>query len=128
TAGALYMNYWLPMVPVWLWVVVFSAILIYINARSVNAFGTFEYWFAMIKVIAIVVFILVGLTLIFGINGIGSAAHNYVAFGGFLPHGWWGVWLGVLVGIFSFYGVEIVAITAGEAEDPGRAVPQAMRT
>jgi len=127
TAAALYMNYWLPTVPIWIWVVVFSAVLIFVNARAVNAFGTFEYWFAMIKVIAIIAFIIVGLILIFGVNGVGSVVHNYVGFGGFLPHGWGGVWLGVLVGVFSFYGVEIVAITAGEAEEPERALPRAMR-
>ncbi|QBD77505.1 amino acid permease [Ktedonosporobacter rubrisoli] len=128
TAAALYMSFWFSAIPAWIWVVIFSAALIFVNARSVHVFGTIEYWFAMIKVIAIVAFIIVGCILIFGINGVGSAMHNYVSVGGFLPHGWAGVWLGVLVGVFSFYGVEIVAITAGEAENPEHAVPLAMRT
>ena len=91
TAVGLYMRFWIPSVPVWVWVLIFSVALIYVNARAVNTFGTFEYWFAMIKVVAIVAFILIGLVLIFGINGVESAQQNYVGHGGFLPNGLGGV-------------------------------------
>lgn len=127
TAVGLYMRFWIPGVPVWAWILVFAAALIFINARAVNTFGTFEYWFAMIKVAAIVAFIMVGLVLIFGVNGVDSAYQNYTGSGGFLPNGLSGVWLAVLIGIFSFYGTEVVAVTSGEAEDPGRSIPRAMR-
>lgn len=128
TAAGLYMKFWVPNVPIWVWVVIFSAALVFVNSRTVKAFGVFEYWFASIKVAAIIAFIIVGVILIFGVHGISSAVHNYTGFGGFLPHGWSGVWLGVLVGIFSFYGTEVVAVTSGEAQDPDRTIPRAMRS
>jgi amino acid transporter, AAT family len=127
TAAGLYMQFWLPNIPVWVWVVVFSAGLVLVNALSVNVFGTFEYWFAMIKVVAIIAFIITGLIVIFGIHGVSTASHNYVGHGGFFPHGLSGVWLAVLVAIFSFYGVEVVAVTGGEAERPEQSLPRAMR-
>jgi AAT family amino acid transporter len=127
TAVGLYMQFWIPGVPVWVWVLVFAVTLVYVNARAVNTFGTFEYWFAMIKVVAIIAFIIVGLILILGINGVGSAYQNYTGSGGFLPYGLSGVWLAVLIGIFSFYGTEVVAVTSGEAEDPGSSIPRALR-
>ena len=99
------------------------------NARSVGAFGTFEYWFSMIKVSAIVVFILLGAAVLLGIHQqrpIGL--ENFHANGGFLPHGWLGVWLALAFVIFGFIGTEVVAVTAGEAKDPERSVPRAMRT
>jgi len=127
TAVGLYMQFWVPGIPVWVWVVLFAVILVYINARAVNTFGTVEYWFAMIKVAAIVAFIVMGVILILGINGVDSAYQNYTGFGGFLPNGWSGVWLACLVAVFSFYGTEVVAVTSGEAEDPGSAIPRALR-
>jgi L-asparagine transporter-like permease len=110
-------------------VVVYSALLIFVNATSVGAFGTFEYWFSMIKVTAIGVFIVLGAGVLLGIHQrqpIGL--ENYHAHGGFLPHGWLGVWMALAFVIFSFIGTEIVAVTAGEAKDPERSVPRAMRT
>ena len=127
TAVGLYMRFWIPGIPVWVWVLVLGLALVYVNSRAVNTFGTFEYWFAMIKVVAIVAFILVGLILVFGVNGVDSAQQNYLEHGGFLPNGLGGVWLAVLVAIFSFYGTEVVAVTSGEAEDPARSIPRAMR-
>jgi L-asparagine transporter-like permease len=101
---------------------------VYVNARNVGSFGTFEYWFAMIKVIAIVLFIVLGLGLLIGVGprkGIGVA--NFTEFGGFLATGWRGVWMAMVFVIFSFMGTEVVAVTSGEAKDPETAVPRAMR-
>jgi AAT family amino acid transporter len=128
-AAGIYTRWWFPHTPVWMWVIVYSALLVFINARSVAAFGTFEYWFSMIKVSAIAVFILMGAAILLGIRQqrpIGL--ENFRANGGFLPHGWTGVWLALSFVIFSFIGTEIVAVTAGEAEDPERSVPRAMRS
>src|SRR5262249_37886765 len=94
TAAGIYIAYWLPDVPQWTSVTLVSAALVALNAMQVNRLGEFEYWFAMIKVAAIVAFILVGLSLIFGIgspHAIGLA--NLTGYGGFLPAGWKGVWL-----------------------------------
>src|SRR5580693_5186452 len=66
TAVALYMQYWFPTLPGWLWIIGFSALLILVNARSVNVFGAIEYWFSAIKVTAIVIFILLGAYIVFG--------------------------------------------------------------
>ena len=128
-AAAIYTQWWFPHTPTWLWVVVYSLLLIFINATSVGAFGTFEYWFSMIKVTAIGVFIVLGAAVLLGVHQqrpIGLA--NFHANGGFMPKGWLGVWLALAFVIFSFIGTEVVAVTAGEARDPERSVPRAMRT
>lgn len=94
-----------------------------------GSFGAFEYWFAMIKVVAIVLFIAFGLGLLFGIGpqpALGLT--NYTHAGGLLPKGLKGVWMAMVFVIFSFIGTEVVAVTAGEAQDPDRALPKAMRT
>ena len=128
-AAAIYTRWWFPNTPVWAWVIFYSAALVYVNARSVGAFGTFEYWFSMIKVSAIVVFIALGAAILLGIHQqrpIGL--ENFRAYGGFLPRGWLGVWQALAFVIFSFIGTEVVAVTAGEAKNPEVAVPRAMRT
>ena len=129
TAIAIYCQWWFPSTPKWAWIVAFSAALLYANMRSVGSFGSFEYWFAMIKVVAIVLFIICGLALLAGLGprpAIGLA--NFTAHGGFLPHGWRGVWMAIVFVIFSYIGTEVVAVTAGEAKDPKTAVPRAMRS
>lgn len=128
TAAAIYMSFWFPDFPRWIWVILFSLIMISINSISVKNFGIFEYWFAMIKVIAIILFIILGLALIFGIGVKPVGISNLTAHGGFAPNGWFGVWMGLLMAIFSFDGVEVIAVSSGEAKEPERAVPRAMRT
>jgi amino acid transporter, AAT family len=95
---------------------------------QVNRLGEFEYWFAMIKVTAIVAFTVVGIFLIFGRGSHGSIAWaNLTQHGGFLPAGWKGVWLSLTITITSYMGVEVIAVTAGEAEHPEVTIPRAMR-
>jgi L-asparagine transporter-like permease len=128
TAVAIYFSTWFPAVPHWVWVVSVSTGLIAVNAMRVGSFGEFEYWFAIIKVIAIVAFILVGLGLIFGIGparAIGFS--NLTSHGGLLPTGLKGVWLAMSLTLTSYMGVEIIGITAGEAIEPNRTVPRAIR-
>jgi len=128
-AGGLYMSYWFPGSPVWMWSLGFAIALIYINSRSVTNFGSFEYWFALIKVVAIIVFIILGLTYIFGWVGEPVGLHNLTGLeGGFMPNGFSGVWMAVIMAIFSFYGIEVIAVTSGEAKDPVTAIPAALRT
>src|SRR5689334_22359265 len=129
TAAGIYISYWFPNVPQWIWVLLVSGALVALNSMQVNRLGEFEYWFAMIKVIAIVAFILVGLSLIIGIgsrDAIGLA--NLTQRGGFLPAGWKGVWLSLTITVTSYMGVEIIAVTAGEAEHPEVTIPHAMRS
>ena len=128
-AIAIYCQWWFPNTPKWMWTVAFSVALVYVNARSVGSFGTFEYWFAMIKVVAIILFIVFGAAVLFGIGpspAIGLT--NYTAYGGFLPTGLKGVWMAMVFVIFSYIGTEVVAVTAGEARDPTEAIPKAMRS
>ncbi len=129
TAVAIYFGFWFPRVPGWEWILLVSSALVIINALQVGNFGEFEYWFALIKVLAIIIFIVVGLLLITGLGprpAVGLA--NLTNQGGFLPHGWRGVWLAMSLVITSYMGVEVIAVTAGEAENPSVSIPRAMRT
>jgi amino acid transporter, AAT family len=127
-AASIYMGYWFPAVPGALWVLGFAAALIYVNSRAVGALGQVEYWLVMIKVVAVVLFVGLGLLVLAG--GTGEPATglgNLTAHGGFMPFGISGVWLGCCFVIYSFIGVEIVGVTSGEASDPARTIPRAMR-
>ena len=126
-AASIYCQHWFPKVPSWLWIAGFSAALVYVNARSVASFGAFEYWFSMIKVMTIAIFLILGAALLLGIGFPRLGIANYTAHGGFLPNGWLGVGLGVAMAIFSFLGLEVVAVTSGEAQDPTTALPRALR-
>ncbi|OZI28048.1 amino acid permease [Bordetella genomosp. 1] len=125
TAVAEYMKFWFADVPPWVWTLGFAALLVGINAMSVKAFGTAEYWFSTIKVSAIVAFILMGAYVVWGNPQYG--VRHYTEHGGFFPHGLWGMWVAVIVSIFSYLSVEMIAVAAGEAEEPERAVRQAFR-
>ena len=126
-AAGKYCQHWLPDVPLWPFVTIFSAALIYLNTISIEDFGTTEYWFAMIKVVTVFIFLFLGAALLLGIGFPRIGAANYTAHGGFFPNGWSGVGLGVTMAIFSYLGLEIVGTTAGEARDPQVAVPYALR-
>jgi amino acid transporter, AAT family len=108
--------------------VLVSSLLVALNSMQVKRLGEFEYWFAMIKVTAIVAFIAVGGFLLFGrgSHGVNPWA-NLTQHGGFLPAGWKGVWLSLTITITSYMGVEVIAVTAGEAERPEVTIPRAMR-
>jgi L-asparagine transporter-like permease len=135
TAIALYMRLWFPGSPGWLWILAFAALLIGVNARSVNVFGVVEYWFSAIKVTAIVIFILLAGYILLRAPAMltpGAADgtvgfRNYTAYGGFLPHGLWGAWSAVFVALFSYLSIEMIAVAAGEAADPEIAVARAFR-
>lgn len=128
TAAAMYMKYWYPDVPGGYWMVAFSMALIVANAFSVKVFGAIEYVFSLIKLCAIVVFILLGAYVVYGApadTSIGFA--NYTNDRGFFPNGWWGTWVAVIVAFFSYLSIEMIAVAAGEAKDPQRAVTRAFR-
>ena len=110
-ASATYMRYWFPQIPATAWIAGFAALLLFINLGAVHAFGSFEYWFAMIKVVVIAAFILIGAGLLLG----GKAQPHYTADGGFLPHGATGPLLALSFVLFNYLGTEMVAISSGEA-------------
>ena len=128
-AAGTYMGFWFPGVPVWIWSLGFAAAIVFLNSRSVKNFGTVEYWFALIKVTAILGFIILGGAAILGVAQPAVGFHNLTGLpGGFAPHGFRGIWMGAIMGIFSFIGVELIAVTAAETPDPKTAIPAALRS
>jgi L-asparagine transporter-like permease len=131
TAVALYMHFWYPAPPGWLWILLFSGLLITVNALSVDVFGAVEYWFSAIKVAAIVLFIALAGWIVLRANGSGPAApgfHYYLDHGGFFPKGLWGAWVAVIMAVFSYLSIEMIAVAAGEAAHPEVAVVRAFRS
>jgi len=128
-AAGIYMTYWFPEAPVWIWSLGFAAVVIYVNCRSVSNFGTVEYGFAFIKVTAIVIFIIIGFANIvgFGVKPVGLG-NLYQLPGGFLPHGLKGMWMAVILGALYFVGIEVIAVTSAEVPNPEKAIPAALRT
>nr|WP_312824790.1 amino acid permease [Acinetobacter oleivorans] len=129
TAVADYMKLWFPEVGSWVWIAFFSLTLLVVNAYSVKAFGLVEYWFSTIKVFAIIVFILLAVGILTQSHGGAvQVVSNLTEHGGFFPHGFSGVWIGVIISIFSYLSIEMIAVAAGEAKDPERAVKKAFKS
>jgi len=135
TAVALYMKFWFPAVPGWVWILAFSSSLIMVNAFRVSTFGTVEYWFSLVKITAIVAFILLAGYLVIQSSGAHSNVsagsvgfRNYTAYGGFLPHGVGGMWVAVIMSVFSYLSIEMIAVAAGEAAQPELAITRAFRS
>jgi amino acid transporter, AAT family len=126
-AASIYCKFWFPETPSWVWIGLFSVMILYVNTTNIGSLGTFEYWLSMVKVVTILAFLILGSALLFGVGFPRVGLGNYSAHGGFYPHGWRGVGLGVILGLFSFFGIEVVGSTAGEAADPKVAVPKALR-
>jgi GABA permease len=125
-AGAEILQNWLPGIPSWVMSLVLMTVLTATNLWSVRSFGEFEFWFASIKVAAIIVFIAIGLGWLLGIGGGDSPGlSNLTSHGGFFPEGGVTVLSGIVVVIFAFVGAEIVTIAAAESEEPERAVAKA---
>ena len=111
-ASATYARYWFPQVPAWAFVLGFGTALVLVNVLPVHHFGWFEYWFAMLKVVTIVAFIVIGAALL----GAGRLPAHYTSSGGFFPNGGAAPILALSFAIFTFGGVEMVAISSGEAK------------
>ena len=127
-ACSIYMAYWFPGVPGAVWVLLFAASLLYMNTWAVGRLGTIEYWLVMIKVTALVLFASLAVLVVTGLTGEPAIGlKNLTGHQGFAPFGLTGVWLGCCFTIYSFIGVEIVGVTSGEASDPARTIPAAMR-
>jgi len=129
TVIGVYVNYWFPDIPQWVTALATLIVVTLINLMNVKAFGEFEFWLALIKVVAIIGMILVGLGIIlfgFGNGGQPMGLDNLWAHGGFMPNGIEGILLSLVLVMFSFGGVELVGITAGEAKDPRKSIPSAI--
>ncbi|WP_405842385.1 amino acid permease [Streptomyces platensis] len=131
TAAGHYIAYWWPSVPVWATAATALAVLFVANLVSVKLFGELEFWFASIKAVAIIALIVIGIgVLTFGFSSAGDTAsvRHLWADGGFAPHGVWQSMLAMQGVVFAYLGVELVGVTAGEAENPKQTLRKAINT
>nr|WP_258363077.1 amino acid permease [Salmonella enterica] len=126
TAVGKYIQFWYPEIPTWASAAAFFVIINAINLTNVKVFGEMEFWFAIIKVIAVIAMILFGAWLLFSDTaGPQATVRNLWEQGGFLPHGWTGLVMMMAIIMFSFGGLELVGITAAEADNPEQSIPKA---
>ncbi|MCF5707526.1 amino acid permease [Pseudomonas syringae] len=131
TAFGIYMGFWFPEVPRWIWVLGIVFLIGALNLCNVKVFGETEFWLSLLKVGAIIAMILAGFgIMLFGIGTSASGTEvgisNLWAHGGFMPNGVAGLIASFAVVMFAFGGIEIIGITAGEAKDPQRTLPRAI--
>lgn len=129
TASTMIMKFWFPNSPSLLWSLGFLLLIFFLNYLSVKGYGEGEYWFSFIKVSAVIIFIIVGLLMIFGIMGgevIGFK--NFTLDDAPFSGGFLGVFIVFVAAGFSFQGTEIVGVAAGESEDPAKNVPKAIKS
>ncbi|MED4753234.1 amino acid permease [Brevibacillus choshinensis] len=128
SAAALIMKYWLPDVPSIIWSALFLVIIFCLNVLSVKSYGESEYWFALIKVVTVIVFIIIGVLMIFGIMGGEAVGFTNFTKGEAPFNGGFMAILGVfMIAGFSFQGTELVGVAAGESENPAHNIPKAIR-
>ena len=121
-----YAQFWFPGLSDWVASLAVIILLLVLNLATVKMFGEMEFWFAIIKVIAVVAMILFGGWLLFSGNGGPQASFsNLWDQGGFLPHGFTGLVMMMAIIMFSFGGLELVGITAAEADNPEQSIPKA---
>ena len=131
TAFGVYMGFWFPEVDRWIWVLGIVCFIGALNLCSVKAFGEMEFWLSLLKVGAIVAMILAGLgIMLYGVGladgGAATGIHNLWEHGGFMPNGIGGLIASFAVVVFAFGGIEIIGITAGEAQEPHKVLPRAI--
>lgn len=126
-AAATILNAWLPQVAIWQFTLLITLVLTVTNLFSVKNYGEFEFWLALVKVCAIVAFLVIGAAAVFGLlpdSKVSGVSHLYDS-GGFMPHGVGAVLSAVLTTMFSFMGTEIVTIAAAESRNPGKEISKA---
>ncbi|MVO97986.1 MULTISPECIES: amino acid permease [Paenibacillus] len=129
SAATLIMKFWLPDSPSIIWSVLFLLLMFLLNYLTVKGYGESEYWFALIKIVTVIVFIIVGILMIFGIIGGEAVGFSNFTLGDAPVNGGFMAILGVFMAAgFSFQGTEIVGVAAGESENPRENVPKAIRT
>lgn len=131
TAAALFTRLWFPTVSLWIWSLAYSVLIVAINFISVRGFGTIEGVMAGVKTIAVVAFIgAAALSLwhiIPGSKAPSTPLHNYTAYGGLIPHGWYGAFPAMLLILFSYAGTGVIGLAAAEAKSPRSTIPLAIR-
>lgn len=130
TAAGILMKHWFPHTPVWIWCAVFIVLLFALNALTTKGFAEAEYWFAGIKVIAVIAFIFIGIAGIFGMIPLADRPAPFfenLAPAGLFPAGIAIVFVTMMNVIFSYQGSELIGIAAGESEEPEKNIPRAIR-
>ncbi|MEK0305930.1 amino acid permease [Bifidobacterium favimelis] len=128
STAALLIQFWLPDTPGWIWSLIVLVAIFLINALTVSAFGETEFWLSLIKVVTVIVFLVIGFAMIFGIMyhpavGFKNFTYKEAPFVGGIP----AILSVFLIAGFSFQGTELIGVTAGESKDPGKAVPKAIK-
>lgn len=129
TAVAIYINFWWPGVPQWVSTLVALLVMTCVNLINVKAYGEFEFWFALIKVVTILAMIVIGiLMIVFGVgnHGIPTGISNLWRHGGFFPQGGMGIVMSLVMVSFAYLGIELIGVTAGEAQNPKKTIPAAI--
>lgn len=129
TAVGIYMEYWFPETPRWIWALAALILMATINFLAVKAYGELEFWFALIKIITILAMIVVGFgMIIFGIGngGIATGISNLWEHGGLFPNGIKGVLLSLQMVMFAYLGIEMIGVTAGEVKNPEKSLSKAI--
>lgn len=128
-ASGSFLQYWFPAVPLWLLSLMCTALIVGINLFQVKYYGELEFWFAGIKIIALVAFIILGSLILLGIfpTSIEGSLSNYTAHGGFFPHGISGTLSAFLVVMFSYGGAELIGIAVTETKDTKRVLPKIIK-
>ncbi|MFT8322744.1 MAG: amino acid permease [Bacillus sp. (in: firmicutes)] len=129
TAVGLYTQFWFPNVPQWMPGLIALVILLIMNLATVKLFGEMEFWFALVKIIAILALIIIGIFMIvkgFSTDVGTSSFANLWSHGGMFPNGMHGFILSFQMVVFAFVGIELVGLTAGETENPEKVIPKAI--
>ena len=127
SAVSIYLGYWFPDLPKWIGVLVCLIVITVINLVTVSAYGEIEFWMAFIKIAAIIGMILLGSYYIFtDLDPFPENFSNLWEYGGFFPNGAEGFLMSLAPVLFSFGGIELLGITAGEAENPDKTIPRAI--
>ncbi|MHC1722367.1 MAG: amino acid permease [Aminipila sp.] len=129
TAVGLYVQFWLPNIAQWVPSLIVLVVLLIMNLTAVKHFGEMEFWFALIKVVAILSLIIIGTVMIikgFSTDAGPSSFTNLWKHGGWFPNGVSGFILSFQMVVFAFTGIELVGLTAGETENPERVIPKAI--
>ncbi|RXZ44808.1 amino acid permease [Crenobacter cavernae] len=129
TAVGVYMGVWYPDMPAWIWALSALVIMGSVNFIAVKAYGEFEFWFALIKIVTIVLMIGSSLGMIvfgFGNDGVATGIANLWTHGGFMPNGVQGILMSMQMVMFAYLGVEMIGLTAGEAKNPKKTLARAV--
>ncbi|MCS4277745.1 MULTISPECIES: amino acid permease [Mycetocola] len=132
TAFSVYMGFWFPDVDRWIWILALIFFIAAVNLISVKVFGELEFWFALIKIVAIIGMIAGGIAII--VFGLGNQSENAAGLanlfdhGGFFAGGFMGFLAAFTIVMFAFGGIEVIGITAGEAQNPKKVIPKAINS